>query len=42
LILPTSSVMTGTRGKQRYRSEFQFLAYRKYDADTVIRFDEGH
>lgn len=42
LILPTSSVMTTTRGKRRYRSEFQFLAYRKYDADTTIRFDEGH
>jgi hypothetical protein len=41
LILLTSSVMTTTRGKRRYRSEFQFLAYRKYDADTTIRFGEG-
>ena len=42
LILPTSAVMTTTRGKRRYRSEFQFLAYRKYDAGATIRFDDGH
>ena len=40
LILPTSSVMTTTRGKKRYRNEFQFLAYRKYDARATISFDE--
>ena len=40
LILPTSAVMTTTRGKRRYRSEVQFLAYRKYDAAATIHFDE--
>jgi hypothetical protein len=41
LILPTKTVMTTVRGKRRYQSEIQFLGYRKYQADTTIRFDDG-
>ena len=39
LILPTKAVMTTVRGKRRYQSEIQFSGYRKYHADTTIRFD---
>jgi hypothetical protein len=41
LILPTKTVMTVVRGKRRYQSEIQFSGYRKYQADTSIRFDGG-
>ena len=41
LILPTKAVMTTVRGKRRYQSEIQFSGYRKYQADTTIRFDDG-
>ncbi len=40
-ILPTKAVLTTTvrGGKRRYRSEIQFSRYRKYQADSSIRFD---
>jgi hypothetical protein len=41
LILPTKAVMTTARGKRRYQSEIQFSGYRKYQADTTIRFGDG-
>jgi hypothetical protein len=41
LILPTKAVMTTSRGKRRYQSDIQFSGYRKYQADTTIRFGEG-
>jgi hypothetical protein len=41
LILPTTAVMTTVRGKRRYQSEIQFSGYRKYQADSTIRFDQG-
>lgn len=41
LILPTKAVMTTVRGKRRYRSEIQFSGYRKYQADSTLRFDDG-
>jgi hypothetical protein len=40
-ILPIQAVMTSVRGKRRYRSEIQFSGYRKYQADSSIRFDGG-
>jgi hypothetical protein len=40
LILPTSSVMTITRGKKRHRNEYQFSSYSKYDAGATISFDD--
>jgi hypothetical protein len=40
LILPTRAVMTTVRGKRRYQSEIQFSGYRKYQADTTIRFED--
>jgi hypothetical protein len=39
LTLPTKAVMTTARGKRLYLSEIQFSGYRKYQADTTIRFD---
>ena len=41
LILPTKALMTTTRGNRLYQSEIQFSGYRKYQADTTIRFDGG-
>jgi len=41
-ILPIRAVITAVRGKRRYQSEIQFSGYRKYQADSAIRFDEGH
>lgn len=41
LILPTRTVMTTVRGKRLYRSEIQFLSYRKYQVDTTIKFGEA-
>ena len=38
LILPTKAVMTTVRGRRRYRSEIEFSGYRKYQADSTIRF----
>ncbi len=40
-ILPTRSVMSAVRGGRSYQSEIQFTGYRKYQADTTIRFEEG-
>ena len=42
LILPTRAVMTTTRGKRRYQSDVQFSGYRKYQADSTIRFEDAH
>jgi hypothetical protein len=41
LILPTKAVVTAVRGKRQDKSEIQFSGYRKYQADTSIRFDGG-
>jgi hypothetical protein len=41
LILPTKSVITTVRGNRRYQNEIQFTGYRKYQADSTIRFDDG-
>jgi hypothetical protein len=41
LILPTRAVMTTARGKRRYQSEIQFSGYRKYQADSTIRFGDA-
>lgn len=41
LILPIRAVMTTVRGKRLYRSEIRFSAYRKYQADSTIRFEDG-
>lgn len=41
LVLPTKAVMTTVRGKRRFQNEIQFLGYRKYQADTTIRFEGG-
>jgi hypothetical protein len=30
---------TAVHGKRRYQSDIQFPGYRKYQADTAIRFD---
>jgi hypothetical protein len=41
LILPTRAVMTTARGKRRYQSEIQFSGYRKYQADSRVRFGDA-
>ncbi len=38
-LLPTSATVTVTTWSRRIRNEIQFQGYRKFDADTVIRFD---
>jgi hypothetical protein len=30
------------RRQRKYKSEIQFLGYRKYQADATIRFNDGH
>ena len=39
-ILPIKAVVTTVRGKRRYQNEIQFSGYRKYQADTLIWFDD--
>jgi hypothetical protein len=42
LILPRGAVVTAVSGQRKYKSEIQFLGYRKYQADATIRFNDGH
>jgi hypothetical protein len=40
LVLPVTAVMSGTRGKLRWKSEIQFTSYRKFDSESAIKFGD--